>query len=110
MKRLLLALAAWTGCLAPGCTATGRQVALTFTTVGTLTLDWMQTRDITRNCSELNPVLGECGQNFPVDVYFPLVIVGTLAAAAAFPKWSDVILGAMTGAEASTVWRNWAVQ
>jgi hypothetical protein len=90
------------------CTPTQRRAALAVTSTTFLAADWAQTANITRDCSELNPVLGRCGERVPVHLYFPTIIVGHLALAVLLPEWSETILGGMAGAEAATVWSNWA--
>lgn len=90
-----------------GCGWTARQATLAATSTALLAADWKQTRGITAQCLELNPLLGECGERFPVNVYFPLVMVANLGIAHLLGPWREVQLGAVTGAEAATVWSNW---
>lgn len=71
-----------------------------------LVLDWKQTYAITGRCTESNPVLGECGQRFPVTAYFPMVIMTTLFAAEMTKEWREVLLGGMIGVQGATVWDN----
>lgn len=105
MKSLVIVAALSTGCLSPAQRTTGLAMAA----VTTLAIDWHQTHDITRRCNELNPVLGPCGERFPVDVYFPLVIAGTLVLAAVLDRtWGDMVLAGVAGAEGATIWSNWA--
>lgn len=102
MKRLVL-LAALGGCLSPA----QRTTALAIAATGVTIVDWHQTRDITRNCTELNPVIGPCGERVPVDVYFPVVLSGALMLAAALGgTWGDAVLAGLAGAELSTIWSN----
>lgn len=104
MKRLAL-FSALAGCLAPA----QRTTALALTATSITILDWHQTRDITNHCAELNPLLGPCGDRFPVDLYFPIALAGTLILGAALGgQWGDAVLAGVTGAELSTVWANWA--
>lgn len=102
---LILALCGVTGCLSPAQRTTGLAMAA----VTTLAIDWHQTRAITRNCNELNPIIGPCGERVSVDLYFPLVIAGTLVLAAALDRpWGDMVLAGVAGAEGATIWSNWA--
>lgn len=98
-----LAFVALAGCLSPS----QRTTALALASTATLAADWAQTRGITARCTELNPVLGRCGERFPVDLYFPLVILGHLFLAAQLPPpWQEAFLAGMAGVEGATVWRN----
>lgn len=92
--------------LLAGCGWTTRQKALGIVTTGLLVIDWKQTYTVTGRCTEANPVLGPCGERFPVDAYFPMVIMTTLFAAHLLPTWREVLLGAVSGAEGATVWDN----
>jgi hypothetical protein len=93
--RSLLFCAALSGC-AP---------TLAVSSTALLVADWHQTQDIVANCQELNPVIGQCGERVPVNVYFPVVILGNLALGAILGKWWWATI---MGAEAATVWSNWA--
>lgn len=66
--------------------------------------DWYQTRGITQRCGELNPLIGQCGDRVPVDIYFPVAIAANLAAGWISSKFQWLVLGA----EGSIVWSNWA--
>lgn len=89
-----------------GCMPSQRSAA--FATVATVTLavDWAQTRGYVATCREGNPLLGRCGEGIPVDVYFPLVIVGMLALGPALGDWESDLYATMAGIEAATVVRN----
>lgn len=92
------------------CTPAGRTTFLASAATATLAADWYQTRGITADCQEANPIIGACGERFPVDVYFPLAIVLTLAVGAALGEWGDGFLGAVAGGEAATVLNNWRAE
>lgn len=103
MKAALVALAL------AGCSLTPAQRTGTLAGLATvsLSIDWLQTRDIVKRCNELNPVIGECGQRVSPDIYFPVVILGTLAAGYLIGgAWGDATFAAMAGAETATVWAN----
>ncbi len=91
-----------------GCSWNTRDRVLGAAATTFLFADWMQTRTgATPHCLELNPIIGACGERVHPDVYFPLVILGNLVAAELMGSdWRPVALGAMTGAEAATVWAN----
>jgi hypothetical protein len=90
-----------------GCGWTKQQVALGAASTAMLTVDWYQSQGITRDCVELNPVIGPCGERVPLDLYFMGVMAANLALAHAIgSEWRSVWLGAMAGAEAATVWSN----
>lgn len=73
----------------------------------TLATDWAQTVWITEDCSEHNPILGECGERVPHYVYFPVMIAGSMIISRVLPEWyRGVFQGAVTGAEAATIWDN----
>lgn len=73
--------------------------------------DWRETRTITSFCNETNPVLGPCGENMPVDLYFPVAIALHAAVAAMLPpKWRLLWQGVAIGAELNQVWSNYAMR
>jgi hypothetical protein len=78
-------------------------VALTFTVI-----DMKQTKQITANCSEANPILGECGQNVDYRVYFASVILVEMVVARLLSEsLRATFIGAWAGAEGATIWDNW---
>ncbi len=94
-----------------GCGWTPKHVAGAAVSTALLAADWYQTRGITRDCLELNPVIGRCGENVPVDIYFPVVMLTQVALAHAVgADWRPVLLGAVAGAEGATVWSNWSAR
>lgn len=104
--RMLLALS-----LAAACTPTQRTVALGTVSTALLAVDWHQSRGITRQCLELNPLIGPCGERTSPDVYFPAVTMIHLAIGALLPSDArDAWFGAIGGLEAATVWSNASVQ
>lgn len=70
--------------------------------------DWRQTRDITRHCDEINPIMGTCGQRVPVDLYFPAFAAAMLVAAHVVPSgpWRTAVLAAFAGSELTYVYSN----
>lgn len=100
--RALLLCAALAGCISPA----GRTTTLAMAATGALITDWVQTRGIVDKCQERNPVIGPCGESFAPDVYFPVVIIGVLALAAAAGPWGDAVLAGVVGIEGATVWSN----
>lgn len=103
MKALLVAAAL------SGCSLTPAQRTGTLATLATVSLgiDWLQTRDIVRECQELNPIIGECGQRVDPDVYFPIAIVSLLVTAYAIGgDAGDLMLMGVAGAQTATVWGN----
>jgi hypothetical protein len=101
MTRLLCVVVLLVGC---GWTPRQKLMGATMTTL--LVVDWKQTYTITGRCTEDNPVLGDCGQRFPVTAYFPMVIMTALFAAELTPAWREVLMGAVIGAQGATVWDN----
>lgn len=74
----------------------------------TLTVDWVQTAEITGYCTESNPILGACGEKFNKDICFPIVIVGTMALTRLLPPHlRTAVQGMMIGGEAATTVRNY---
>lgn len=89
------------------CTPVQRVAVLMTTSTTLIALDWYQTQDIVKGCTELNPVLGECGERIPPSVYFPVVILTHVSVGLALPghartAWFSTIIGA----QASTTWGN----
>lgn len=90
------------------CTPAQRTAALALSSSTLIVADWHQTHDITRDCREANPILGECGERLSVDVYFATALVAHLGVGLLLPRdWRDVWFGAVAGAQLATVWSNW---
>jgi hypothetical protein len=71
MKSIVAALLA----LSVGCGSwTRADVARQVTFGVTMAADAVQTIEITADCDEINPVIGQCGENVPVIPYF----IGTM--------------------------------
>lgn len=85
MRRLALVLT-----LLAGCGWTTRQKAMATTATALLAIDWKQTYTITRRCTEGNPLLGNCGQNIPVEAYFSMVIITMLGGGPKSPAMPDL--------------------
>ncbi len=97
--------------LTTACGWTKQQVALGAASTALLTVDWYQTKSIALGCQELNPVIGPCGERVPVDLYMMGVIASSLVLAHFVgDRWRPVLLGALAGAEAATVWSNASVE
>lgn len=76
--------------------------------ITTTAIDWQQTVWITDECREINPVIGRCGENIPVHVYFPVVIVASTAIAVVLPKrWRNMFQAFVLGMEATTTYSNY---
>ncbi len=86
---------------------TKQDTALELAFAGTAGIDWKQTVTITGECSEMNPMIGRCGNVVPANIYFPMAIVAHAVIAAALPRtWRTVFQSFTVGVEASTVVAN----
>lgn len=75
--------------------------------IGLTVVDWHQTKDITRNCSEINPIIGECGQRVNMHVYFiSVLILEVITSRLLPPEWRSPFQAAWIGVEATTVYDN----
>lgn len=76
----------------------------------TFAADYVQTRAITRNSFEENPIMGRSGERIPPEVYFP-VAMGIHAAAmiALPPKYRRAAQLMSIGFETMTVANNWRI-
>ena len=89
------------------CTPAQRTTALALSSTALIAADWRQTQDITAACQEINPVIGQCGEITPPNLYFPFVIIAHLAIGLAMREhWRTVWFAGIAGAEASTLWSN----
>lgn len=50
-----------------------------------LSVDYLQTRLITDDCIETNPVIGKCGERMPIESYFATALLGHALAAHYLP-------------------------
>lgn len=76
--------------------------------VAATALDWHQTLTITKYCNEINPIIGDCGQNVSLNVYFPVVIALHVLASAIIPRsWRPIWQGISIGGEGGTVLSNY---
>ena len=101
MVRLLLIATLLAGCPSNWRTrdTIGEGTLLTITAV-----DWYQTMGIIRNCSESNPIIGECGERVNMHVYFISALIIQGIASRLMPShWRGVLQGAWIGAETATV-------
>jgi len=93
-----------------GCTSNQIGNTMYGTAVGTLVVDWGQTRAIVRdpaNHAEMNPILGPHPTFKQVDTYFPLFIVGTAASYPFIkPSWRPYLYGAITLLESVVIVHN----
>ena len=104
MKAIALALALLSGCPSDW---RKRDTVLEVGLVGVTAVDWYQTRDITRHCSEINPIIGECGRRVNMHVYFVGTIILEMVTARLISKdWRSVLHGAWLGVEGATVYDN----
>ncbi len=66
---------------------------------GVTTADWIQTRQITSDCTEMNPIIGQCGHGpIGVNTEMPLAIIGHAIISAALPgkyrhAWQYLTIG-----------------
>jgi hypothetical protein len=86
-----------------GCTPRQRKATLAASSTTLLAVDWKMSSDYTGECREMNPMIGECGQRVPVNLYFPVVIAANLALGYFL---GEAPLGVMTGLEGHVVLRN----
>ena len=69
--------------------------------------DMMQTLTITEECSEINPIIGNCGQNVNPLIYFPITMaLHVLVMHLLPPNWRSSFQYISIGAELSTVVTN----
>lgn len=70
-------------------------------------VDWHQTKDIIKNCDEINPIIGKCGQRVNMHVYFVGVLaIEMITARLMSQNWRSTFHGAWIGVEAATVYDN----
>lgn len=96
--------------LLSGCAGwTKRDIALQGAVLAVTAVDWAQTTTITGQCSEANPIIGECGQRLDPGVYFPVIMFGEAVLMNYIPAdqrgW---LLGLGLGVEAKTIWHNYS--
>lgn len=102
------AISIFLGAQLGGCTHAQRTTALSLASTSLLVVDWQQTTDVPMTCTELNPIIGKCGERVPVDTYFPVAIGAHLAVGLLLPRrWREIWFATVAGAEASTVWSNY---
>ncbi len=84
-------------------------IALQLGVTATLLADWHQTRRITANCLEANPIMGRCGEKLSPDIYFPVAIVAHATLARLLPRpYGRILQGLTIGKQLHTVGRNWS--
>lgn len=106
MARLLLLAAGLSGCLG---TWNTRDKVLEAGVVAVTMADWSQTRYVTAQCAEINPIIGECGHRFNQNAYFiSALVIQAVVAGLIGQDYRPVFLGSWLGAEGSTVWSNYA--
>lgn len=72
-----------------------------------IAIDASQTRFITKDCNEINPIVGKCGQRVPFYVYLPLAFLTHWAIAAALPpSWRPWFQAVTAGVEGTVVYDN----
>lgn len=81
--------------------------ALLVSSSAILLWDYAQTRGITRDCRESNPIMGNCGQRMTADAYFALVIPVHILGSFIIPKdYRHAYQGAVLGVEANAIIAN----
>ncbi len=103
-------IAALTTLLLSSCAAYRTHTLAAASTV-MLGIDWVQTVDITRNCTEWNPIIGPCGERISPHAYFPIVmalnlLAGYALAATQGDNIGQAWFGGVTGLEGVVVWGN----
>lgn len=71
-------------------------------------IDWKQSRRYARDCTELNPIIGECGERMGVDAYFlSAILVEGIVSRLLPTHWRPAFQGVWLGAEGATVIGNY---
>lgn len=84
-----------------------RDTVLESTAVVLTVVDWQQTKSITANCSEINPIIGKCGQRMNMHAYFISVLILEVVVSRLLPTdWRSTFHGVWIGVEATTVYDN----
>ena len=98
-------------CLSTACSWPKKDIALAGVTTTLLLADWAQTQGITRECREANPIIGTCGEGVSPNVYFPVVTAAHIGVAHAVGRdFRPVFLGAVAGAQGTTVYLNYIIE
>jgi hypothetical protein len=72
-----------------------------------LAADYLQTRQIVRDCRESNPMIGDCGENMSPALYFAAVFgVSTLVYKLPRP-YREIVQVAIVAVQVSSVRHNW---
>ena len=106
--RLLLALSL----LLSGCAIhngwSGKDIALESTMVGAIAVDYGQTRSIIKDCTERNPIIGECGENINPKYYMiAAALTHILIANFLNDETRTMFQTTSLGVEGYVVFRNW---
>lgn len=106
MKRIALAAAAYLcGCAGPRWQAGDYVLSAGY--VGAEVVDFHQTAYATSHCVEQNPIMGQCGDAVPREVYFPAVVVANILIANALPgKWRTAFQAVTLGFQLAVDYHN----
>lgn len=74
-----------------------------------LLADWSQTVDVVAYKRELNPIIGKDGRRVRPGIYFPIVILASLAVVIFVPgEWVTDLGLLLIGSESQQVWANFS--
>lgn len=72
-----------------------------------LIADYFQTRQITDDGMESNPIIGDDGRTCPPEIYFPAIALAHFAVARTLPgRWRTLFQGVTIGLEIDTIHTN----
>ncbi len=107
MRRALVLLLLALACCTPA-TWSRTDTVLEATFGATLAADYLQTRQVTADGKEGNPVMGHRGERMPPAVYFPAVAVAHVAAARCMPRpWRTIFQAFTVGWQVDAIHTNW---
>lgn len=110
MTARVVALAAALSACVSGPRRSSTDSALEGGVAATFAADYVQTRAITRNSFEENPIMGRSGDRLPPEAYFPVAMgIHTAAMIALPPKYRRAVQLMTIGFESLTVANNWRI-